>query len=293
MGYLANKKHLAFVTASLRTFLFLSAIITLFAFGKNNYGQFMNEYRWQLYLLLTIAFLYTLVKKMPILCLSFFILGSINFFCITSSINLFNFQPRQNTINILFENRGHNPLKVIDRITKTTPDIIAVTNSDLTDFDISDMLSENYTLLPAQNNENNFMLSKLKVEKSGRINLDKSHQAPFMCIEHEQDLITFIAVDFSDFSYKEIASALKKLSSFISDQDNPVVIFGNFNNVSWSYPLSSFVAKNGLVVKNSMFDNFRNLITPAHHYILGFEEGNFQGNIFLSFLNSFSKFTRF
>ena len=260
MGYLANKKHLAFITTSLRTFLIVSTIITLISFGKNDYSQFLNEYRWQMYLLLAFAFLYTLIKKMPIFCILFFLLGAINFFCITSTTNLINFQPSAQSIKIFFDDNGNDPLRILDKINKTTPDIVAITNSDLNNFDISSMLTKNYTLLPQSNSkQKNLMLSKAEVKNSGRITLRKNFQIPFMIVEYQNLLITFITVDFSNFSYKEISAMLEKLSSFIAQQDNPVVIFGNFNNVAWSYQLSSFISQNGLVVKNSMLDNFRNL----------------------------------
>ena len=293
MGYLSNKKHQTFVKNNLNLFLFFSFIITFISFFQNNFCSVLSEYRAQLYILLILTFFYTIFKKMYLFAFLFFILCIINFFTISSTNNFFSSQTNLSSTNVLFGNKQKSVSPLLTQISALNPDITAITNSNLQNFEIQDIIPNNYTVTANDDNLKNFMITPHNIKHSGHINLGFGAQAPFAEIEKNGFSTTYIAVDFSGFSLQKIDSMLKKISLFITKQDNPVVIFGNFNTVSWSYILSSFIAENNLSVKNAFFDNIRNLFLPPHYYILGYNEGNFSGNIIMPHLNSFAKFTRF
>lgn len=293
MGYLANKKHQAFIKNSLNFFMYFSFILTTVSFLKNDYCSLLAEFRGQLYLLLSIAFIYSLCKKFYLASFVFLLLSIVNFFGVSSTNDFFSAAKNTPTASLLFGSNQSSVSPVLEQISRHTPDIIAVTNSHLENFDIEKIIPENYTLTNAKDDLQNFIITRLPVKQSGQIRLDDNTSAPFVSVENNENLTTYIAVDFSAHSQSQINSMLKKISAFITRQDNPVIVFGNFNTVSWSYALSNFIAENNLSVKNAFFDNLRNLILPPHYYILGYTEGNFSGNIIMQHLNSFSKFTRF
>ncbi len=293
MGYLSNKKHQTFIKTNLNIFLFFSLIITFISFFQNDLCSLLAEYRALLYILLTMAFFYTIFKKMYLFAFLFFILGTINFFAISSTNNFFSPKHNANLNSILFGSHQTNISPLLKQISNNTPDIVAITNSNLHNFEIQDIIPQNYTVAAKDDKFQNFIITNLPIKQSGHINLGFDCQAPFVKVEKNGLPITYIAVDFSAYSLAKTNIMLKKISSFITKQDNPVVIFGNFNTVSWSYSLSAFIDENNLSVKNAFFDNIRNLIFPPHYYILGYNEGNFVGNIIFPHLNSFAKFTRF
>ena len=293
MRYLANKKHQAFIKNSLNIFLYLSFIITIISFFENGFCAQLAEYRGQLYLLLSLVFIYTFYKKFYLSSFVFLLLCIVNFFTISATNNFFANSKNSSNIQILFGSNQVSVSPVLEQIQKHSPDIIAITNSHLENFDMAKIIPSDYTIPTPADDMKNFMITRNNVKQSGRIHLTDNTYAPFASIEENGTITTYIAVDFSGFSHFQINSLLKKISLFITQQDNPVVIFGNFNTVSWSYGLSNFIAENNLSVKNAFFDNIRNLIFPPHYYILGYTEGNFSGNLILKHLNSFSKFTRF
>ena len=230
---------------------------------------------------------------MYLLAFIFFILSTVNFFTISSTNNFFSSQTPTPSNNILLGSKQNSVTPLLKQISVYNPDIVAITNSNLQKFEIQDIIPDNYTVAANDDNLQNFIITRLPIKQSGHINLGFGTKAPFAQVGENDRLTTYIAVDFSGFSLSKINAMLKKISFFITQQDNPVVVFGNFNTVSWSYTLSSFIAENNLSVKNAFFDNIRNLFLPPHYYILGYNEGNFSGNIIMPYLNSFSKFTRF
>ncbi|MBP5399668.1 MAG: hypothetical protein J6Y53_04550 [Alphaproteobacteria bacterium] len=267
--------------------------MTFAGFYQNDFCALLAEYRFQLYLLLAVIFIYAFCKKIYLLSFIFFILSVINFFAISSTSNFFNSGSSSPDSSILFGNNQNSISPVLEQISRHNPEIIAITNSNLQNFEIQDIIPDNYKVIAPDNDFQNFIITRLPIKQSGRIDLNFGTYAAYAILEKNELPITYIAVDFSEFLPSQIDSMLKKISLFITQQDNPVVVFGNFNTVSWSYNLSAFIAENNLSVQNALFDNIRNPILPPQHYILGYSEGNFSGNIIMPFLNSFAKFTRF
>jgi len=289
MRYLENKKRQAHINAFLRFFTLISAFITFSAFGKNNFALFLNEFRWQLLLALAVVLVYTAFRRFYGYMITFFILLTINFFAV-SSIATFH-SPFQNGTKVFFAGKQDDTLRLFDFITADSPDIAFVSKVD--SLPRQSEIPSQYNFLHASDEDNSgFVLSRFNVEQSGRVNIGHAY-AEFVKTNGDANEIMYVAVDFSKLSFTQIKDCLNNLSTFVAEQDNPVVIFGDFNMVAWSAPLSTFILKNNLVVKNGLWDNLRNLVIPQHYYILAYEKSDVFGTIMLNSLNSFPIFTRF
>ncbi|MBR1649321.1 MAG: hypothetical protein IJ689_06985 [Alphaproteobacteria bacterium] len=294
MGYLANKKHENRVNVFLKAFVILGFLITLPAFFDNSFSAFLNEFRWQLFLISGVVFLYALAKKhyREAFFLSFVII--INYLSVSSVMSFFLSSPAAAQTKILFASQSSDPLEVFEQAVNKNADIIAVTHPDMNDFDIKTMIPSGYSFhYPAEGWENGFMLSKREVVSFGRIELLSAIFADFIKISEGNEKVMYIAVDFCNLNIKEIKTALRKLSQFVAEQDDPVVVFGNFNLTVWSKPLRKFITDNNLKVKNALFDNFRNLIIPPRRYILGYDNTDLRAYLMSDYLKTLPMFTRF
>ncbi len=293
MGYLSNKKHKARVNASLKVLTALFAFFTIVGFGENYFSQMISEYRWQMYLILLIMFGYTLFHRYYLYMVLSLMLVIINFFAISSSVSIFG-DSSDNSTKILYGIELDNPLDIFEQATNKKSEIVAISNPNLEDFELQSMVPEQYTFSHAPSGwKSGFMLSLYPVQSSGRISLAQETYAEFIKIKKDDYEQTFIAVNLNKLSRLSKETALKKLSDFVSKQDNPVVVFGNFGMSAWNYKMNSFITKNNLEVKNALLDNLRNIFIPPHFYILGSEKALLVGDIVFPKLNSLSLFTRF
>lgn len=291
MRYLENKKHQAHINAFLRFFTLISVLITFLAFGENSFASALNEWRWQLFLALVLCCAYTIFRRFYFYMITFFVLLTINYFAVSSVATLHGYST--NDTKLLFVEKHDDMPGLFDFINSQSPDLVFVAKVDSSSFPRQNEVPQQYNFLHSANNTNSgFMLSKFSVEQSGRINIGGSY-ADFVKTNGNEQSIMYIAVDFSKLSYAQIKNELDNLSTFVAEQDNPVVIFGDFNMVAWSAPLSKFIFKNNLVIKNGLWDNVRNIIIPQHYYILAYEKSSVAGSIMISGLNSFPIFTRF
>ncbi len=295
MGYLSNKKHKARVNTILKTSIFLLAMATFLGFGSNVFSHFFAQYRWQFFLVLLIIFIYSLLRRSWGYMFLAFVLGIINYFTVSSVVNIINFTEKTaSSPRLLFVSKATDPFEVIEFAENKKSNIIAVMSPQMNDFDLRTMLSEKYAFLHSSEGwDNGFMLSNLPVSVSGRIKLDENLHADFAKVQFNNMPIVFIAVDFSGMRKSQYAKVLESLSTFCAKHDDPVVVFGDFNTVAWSKELNDFINKNGFTVKNALLNNWRNVIIPQHYYILGYEKNYIDGDIMLSGANYFSMFTRF
>ena len=293
MGYLSNKKHKARVNATLKTLTVLFALFTIIGFGENSLSQTISEYRWQMYLILAAMFFYTTFHRYYLYMSLSLILVIINFFAISSSMSIFGGNT-DNSTRILYGTEINNPLDIFEQAINKNSEIIAVTNHNLADFELQSMVPEQYSFSHAPSGwKDGFMLSLYPVQTSGRVVLAPDTYGDFIKIKKDDLEQTFVAVNLNKLSKTAKKDALKKLSDFVSKQDNPVVVFGDFGMTAWNYDMSCFTTKNNLKVKNALFDNLRNILIPPHFYILGSEKALLNGDIVFTKLNSLSLFTRF
>lgn len=293
MGYLSNKKHKARVNATLKTLIALFTLFTIIGFGENSFSQMISEYRWQMYLCLLVMFIYTSFHRYYLYMSLSLILVIINFFAISSCVSIFGGNSANST-KILYGAEIDNPLDVFEQTINKKSEIVAVSTPYLKDFELQSMVPEQYSFSHAPSGwDNGFMLSLHSVQSSGRVTLAQNTYAEFIKIKKNNHEQTFITINLNKLNRLSKKIALKKLSDFISKQDNPVVVFGDFGMTAWNYNMSSFATKNNLETKNALLNNLRNIFTPPHFYILGSEKASLSGHIILPKLNSLPLFTRF
>lgn len=110
--------------------------------------------------------------------------------------------------------------------------------------------------------------------RNGRININNEHQAQFLTFEKNLHVFTVVAVDFSHYDYQTTKASFDNLQKFIAQQDDPVIVIGNFGEPAWSPIFAKFLNATGLEVKNRLIlgDKHRvfNPVSIPQFYILGF-----------------------
>ena len=111
--------------------------------------------------------------------------------------------------------------------------------------------------------------------RSGHLNLGDEIRAPFATYEKDLQVYTLIGVDFDGLSPRDMAEAFERLRTFISLQDDPVIVYGNFGIPAWSPLLKKLLLATDLKVKNRLVladAGFRfNPLAVPQFYLLAFE----------------------
>lgn len=126
-----------------------------------------------------------------------------------------------------------------------------------------------------QDFENILNAKEVLIRRNGKIELSPNLQASFMSFEKYDQVITLVNLDFSKARRKELATAFNNLAKFVADQDEPVVIVGDFKLPSWAPLFRDFLMKTGLDVKNRVLftdgkSYFKLFNTPSIN-VLGFD----------------------
>ena len=108
-----------------------------------------------------------------------------------------------------------------------------------------------------------------------RLQLNQGVEVPVITIEKSGHVFNVIRVDFS--SLKKVSQrrkALNQLKAFISSQDDPVIIFGDFGEPIWSVNMKKFLSDTDLQVKNRILltqkGNRLNIFSAPSFYLLAF-----------------------
>lgn len=111
----------------------------------------------------------------------------------------------------------------------------------------------------------------LKLNK-GSLVLAGNITAPYVKIEDVNPMI-IIKVDLNNVSTKTLKTVLNQLRHFITKQDCPVVLYGDFGVPSWNRYMRKFARQSRLSVKNKILhtndSGFKFFSLPSF-YILGF-----------------------
>ncbi len=85
---------------------------------------------------------------------------------------------------------------------------------------------------------------------------------------------TIINIDFSKMSAQSRQKAFKNLKTIVSEQDNPVILYGDFGETSWSRSFKVFMNQTGLQVKSKIklfsCDYLFNPLAVPTFYVLAF-----------------------
>ena len=117
-------------------------------------------------------------------------------------------------------------------------------------------------------------LDKENIKAAGTIILAQHYKASYAVVEHNTP-ITLIQVDFSNASLSDYPLIFRHLNEFIAQNDNPVIIFGEFGIPAWSKSFKNFIETSNLSVKNRLLfnpDMAFDIFSIPGFYVLGFKE---------------------
>lgn len=118
-------------------------------------------------------------------------------------------------------------------------------------------------------------VASAEVLRQGHLVLNDKNIAPFAAIDKDGHILTLIRVDLRKSSIRNRSIALRQLQNFISEQDEPVVVYGDFGLPAWSYEMKQFLEATRLEVKNRLlftdFGSRFNLLRAPGFYILSFQ----------------------
>ena len=109
---------------------------------------------------------------------------------------------------------------------------------------------------------------------SGSLILADNIIAPYIRIGSKNPM-TIIKIDLTKSNTKLRKKILKQLKSFITKQDNPVILYGDFGVPSWNRYLRNFIIQSRLSVKNKILftkNSPYNIFSTPSFYILGFND---------------------
>lgn len=110
-----------------------------------------------------------------------------------------------------------------------------------------------------------------KINK-GALVFENNVIAPYIKIENENPMM-IIKINLHDTTAKLRKKILKQLAHFITKQDNPVILFGNFGIPAWNRYLRRFMIQTRLTVKNKILftdNSLSKFLSLPDFYILGF-----------------------
>lgn len=127
----------------------------------------------------------------------------------------------------------------------------------------------------SQNYDNIINVHEVILRRRGKIDLSQETTASFMTFEKYDNIFTLVNIDFSKVSDKDLTIVYTNLGKFVVNQDEPVIIVGDFGIPSWSPLMRDFLVKTGLEVKNHIVYSdgkqaFRFFQVPTIN-ILGFD----------------------
>ena len=116
---------------------------------------------------------------------------------------------------------------------------------------------------------------EIRILRRGHLVLGEKNIAPFVAVEQDAHELTIIRVYLRKLSAKKRRIALQQLHHFISEQDNPVVLYGDFGVPAWSQELESFMENTRLEVKNRLLFTDKgkryNFLRAPGFYVLSFQ----------------------
>ena len=233
MGYLSQKKKHARINFLLNTSLGIISITSFLALfdRSSGFSAFINQWQFQIYIYLLFVFFYALANRFFIQAL---------FACLLIVVNY---------IVILYQNHTRNGEALLQQARTERADVIAVNRSQLPGFDLSNY--PGYYLFNEDNDwKNSFMVSRHMPLKSGKLRLSPRFTASYMSFIAEEQPLVLINIDLSGLSHRDEKTIYHNLAEFVTAQDNPVIIIGEFGIPAWSDTFKKFLNKTGLEVKN-------------------------------------------
>lgn len=254
MGYFSQKKKQHRKNLLLNIILILLSMVSLTIFfddGTNGFINYINLWRYQIYLFACLILIYSVFQKRFIYAFLAFVIVFINYMFLASSANLFkNIRLKDaDNFSVIYQNKALKANKLISQGLKNNADVVAINSYKA----ITLPQSSNYNNYGTQQKSaRSFIASYLEVIKSGRINFNKKLSASFITFSHQNQDVTLVNLNFENMQPNEQKAVFDNLTEFVLDQDGPVIVIGEFGIPAWSNVFKHFLNITGLEVKNKV-----------------------------------------
>ena len=267
-GYLAQKRYLARIRLLLILLIGISIVITLGGYCRCGAGDWLNQYRFQSYIILIVAAAVAFLHRFFVFGGLSVLLAVVNFLTISSAVNIWSADSGNGyRVNLIYQQQPMWPQATLQAAAQQGVGIVvAVGNKQ---GDERPTFAKSGYFIP-QGFGRNFIAADLPADMAGQINFSRRGHAVFSQIPYSEGTILLIGLDLSEMSRAETIEALTRLGDFIAGGSGvPVLVIGNFNLVAWDEEFGKFLEKSQLQVKNTLFDRWGNLLMSPHFYILG------------------------
>ena len=253
MGYLRQKKHYARINLLLNVSLVLLCLTSLCALINNlSYiSVFVNQWQFHLYVYMLFICIYALYNRFFLHAAITFVLIFINYTAITSSANLFrNYHSNgAKEVRILYQNGTVNSHDLFEQAQANHADIVSVNNSHLSELNLNHF-PEYYLFNDDNDLKQSFIVSRFSSLKAGKLRLSPHFVASFSQFIAMKQPFVLVNLDLRKIGQGELKTAFRNLAQFVTAQDNPVVIIGDFGIPVWHPIFKKFLNKTDLEVKN-------------------------------------------
>ena len=212
----------------------------------------INAYMFHYYILSLILGTYALLNGYLLQSVIFIFVFIFSYFAISSSANIFSDIETEggSKRTIVYQNyvKDEGVVSLFEYAKDNNIDIVGINNAR----------STKYLELPANNffqtspDSKSLILSKDTPARYGRIMLNSRFEASFITLKSEDNSFIIINLNLRGISVKEKMHVFENLSEFVLNQDEAVIIIGDFGIPAWSTTFNKFLLKTGLEVKNSI-----------------------------------------
>ena len=161
MGYLAQRKKHLRTDFILKSLLVLLAFFSAAAFAGNAFGQFLNQWRFQFYLLSLLVMFYALFNRFFLYSFLALLLLLLNFFVVSSSVPVLfsgGEGKGKTAFGMIYHPRPSSLLDIFETADRRRADLLAVIDPVLNGVSPSGLVPAGYHL--ADNDEGkSFMVS--------------------------------------------------------------------------------------------------------------------------------------
>lgn len=254
MGYFSQRKKQERVNFSLNLILIIIGILTILAFFDSSGSSLFDKisfWRFHYYVIMLLVFGYALLFRFFFQAIIAFLLLIVNFSVIASSANILSNSVGSNNqrVSVIYQNGTRRIEPLTKAGSKLGADIIGINHRHSLTFN-KETAGQYKMFYKSAGLEKTFILTNKTPVRAGKLRLTSQHSASFMTLKENGRHFIFVNIDFSNLEENEEKTVFDNLAEFVLNQDNPVIIIGDFGIPAWSKTFRSFLNKTELEVKN-------------------------------------------
>lgn len=254
MGYFSQRKKHERVNSLLNVILAVLALLTVLSFFDNSGIRLIDLFgfwRFHYYIITLVVLVYALISGFFIHAFLALLILIVNYVTIASSANLFSNVNGSGSrrIAVVYQNNTREIEPLVKDAARLNAEIIGI-NHHLR-LMLSDKEYGKYKIFHENAGlEKSFILTDKTPLRAGKLRLTPKRTASFLTFNQDGRNFIFINVDFMGIEAEEEKVVFDNLAEFVLNQDNPVIIVGDFGLPAWSGIFKEFLNRTGLEVKN-------------------------------------------